>query len=168
MVTWLGVRLSVVHNIAVVAGVQLDGGLEHRIDGKMEVDDAVAAVDALHLDMIVARLGEFVASQWERLVLAQRLIHVGVVGGLDGQLEVDHAVALVEGGQRVGVEARQGELLPLEGVGAVVADFRKDCPAVGGMDGQLKMDDAVALVHGGEGMGIGARQRERLSEEDVG
>ena len=86
---------------------------------------------------------------------------------MDGQLKVDHAVALVDGNQRVGVEARSRKLLTKEGEGGIVADGGRSRLAKCGVDSQLKIDDAVALVYGDQCVGVESRLGECLTEEDI-
>ena len=90
-----------------------------------------------------------------------------VEDGVDGQVQRNHAVATVDGLQRVAVSACSGKILPEEVVAAALADRSGDRRVDDIIDRQGQRNHAVAAVDALQRVGISARRGNLLSEEVV-
>ena len=88
----------------------------------VEGDERVAAVDGLVEDGVVAGLYVVVAVECDGVAHVDCVVDVEAVGGMDGEVEVDEAVAALLRGEGVGVGAGGRVSLSGKGGGGVVAD----------------------------------------------
>ena len=129
-----------------------------RIEGEVQRDGAVAAVGGRQVGGVVAFLADFLAIEYESAVLTDGLVEFRLENGQDRQMERGGAVAAIDGLSF----ARQRLLAGFQEkfVEAVVRVFTADAHLVvqlhvGGLvDGQVHRDNAVAVLRGGEALGV--------------
>lgn len=82
------------------------------------------------------------------VAVADGVVGIVVVGGIDGEVEMDDAVASGGGVEAVGVVARLIDGAVVEGIAGVAAAESADGGVEGGHDGEVKPIEAVASMNG--------------------
>ena len=147
-------------------GIGLDD-VRAVIDGQCQGNYAVAAVDGLQRVGIGARSSERLPEEVVALTVPDFRRDRGVIDGVHGQRQGNHAVAAVDRLQRVGVSARGGQCLSEEVVAFAVTNLRRDRRVVCRDLCQGQHDDTVTADDRLQRVGVSARGGQCLSEEVV-
>ena len=116
-----------------VADFRRRRGVIDRVHGQGQGNHAVAALDGLQRVVVSTRRGERRVEECVVVAIADFRCRRGVIDGVHGQGQGNHAVATLDGLQRVVVSARRCERLPEEVVAVAVADFRRHWSVINGI-----------------------------------
>ena len=139
--------------------VALTDSLRHRdavgrVDGQVQDEEAVAAVDGLQRLGVNACFGERLSEEEECVALTDGIGQRDTVGRVYRQTQGEEAVAAVDGLERLRVNTRFGERLSEEEESVALTDGFRHRDTVGRVDGQVQGEEAVAAVDGLQHLGV--------------
>ena len=152
---------------ATFANLSSNRRVEDGVDRQRQRNHAVATVDGLQRVAVSACSGKILPEEVVAASLADFSINRCVEDRVDRQGQRNHAVATMDGLQRVSVRSRRGEILSEEVVAATFANLSSDRRVEDRVDRQRQGDDTVAAVDGLQRVSVRSRRGEVLSKETV-